>query len=404
MLSSISIDAQSCQQSYLLDWDDYNSDLQDGYIEGSTSFFITENDGNFSDTYVYVNTIGDTEVLVKKRDSPANLSMPVVNEDFYGNRPALIIAGTLAEMTKGESITTTFDFGVAMKQLRFELYDVDANTANDQGSDRQEGVIIWGETLDGVRFYPTINSGLTNTLSGDTIIGIGASNADANHGNVQVDFYTQPISKVYIQFVMYSSEDNPTGGEPSFGIGNIHYCLLEGLSIERAELEVVKLSNTEVAVQWQYQNGFNYDRFDFERTLDGQTWTHIQTTEALQMAGNHKYEFVDAVAGLKGLLSYRVRVLYPEGHIAYSEIKSVEINPDTSIKIYPTLTESLVYIEGVEQADQIEVFDLLGRNCSQMIHVIFESDFRRNLDLSSLPNQVYFVRIGDYTKRIVLQR
>jgi Secretion system C-terminal sorting domain len=145
-----------------------------------------------------------------------------------------------------------------------------------------------------------------------------------------------------------------------------------------------------VQLDWRTASESNNLGFDIERSNDGQHW------EALGfVAGNgtttetNDYSFLDEKP-LPGMNYYRLRQEDFDGQSEYSKVVSVEVEREgSSISLFPNPTTGIIEIQG-KNSDEgtIRVADNVGR----LIKVQQLSGYKQ-IDLSNLPNGMYFIYI-----------
>ncbi len=94
--------------------------------------------------------------------------------------------------------------------------------------------------------------------------------------------------------------------------------------------------NKKIAVQWQVANEINIKAYEVEKSVDGITFTKVNTTlSSASFAGNYLYNWLDETA-VAGDNYYRIKSNGINEKFSYSEVVKVRItNGGGSIKVYP---------------------------------------------------------------------
>ena len=96
-----------------------------------------------------------------------------------------------------------------------------------------------------------------------------------------------------------------------------------------------------------------------------------------------------------------VRFQFDSGDICFDSLdlnnQSVLSSTTTDIynlSIYPNPTKSVLFTEGSEDLISLELFSISGRPLMQVINT-------NQLDISSFPNGVYFLKVNDGTTSVI---
>ena len=72
-----------------------------------------------------------------------------------------------------------------------------------------------------------------------------------------------------------------------------------------------------------------------------------------------------------------------------------EIKNNSKIKIYPNPTNSIIKISGINPHEEIKIYDVLGNEILKSM--------QKEIDVSSLPSGMYYLKIGNGTQKFVKQ-
>jgi hypothetical protein len=149
-------------------------------------------------------------------------------------------------------------------------------------------------------------------------------------------------------------------------------------------------ANTEggkTQLNWTTASEKNNLGFDIERSKDGAKFAKIGFVKGNGTSVlTHQYSFIDAISS-SGITYYRLKQVDIDGTYAYSKIISIASEKSGSkIKIYPTNTEGVVWIDdaglGVEK---VSVFNAVGQLILTFKNV-------KQIDLSALQSGMYIVQ------------
>ncbi len=174
------------------------------------------------------------------------------------------------------------------------------------------------------------------------------------------------------------------------------------LPIELVSFDAV-VNNDAVNIEWQTAMELNNDFFTVERSRD---LTYFEVLDTISGAGNsntHLFYSYDDINPLEGVSYYRLKQTDYNGDFDYSLIRSVTTSPvNRELYLYPNPTTGLIYIEGTTNSSStLRVDNIFGENVSQTILKTNISENKISLDLSSLKNGIYFLKIDDVVFRLV---
>ena len=113
--------------------------------------------------------------------------------------------------------STTFTLPTAVPGLQFKIFDIDY--AANQFTDK---VTITG-SYNGATVMPTLSNNTANYVSGNSVIGDGASGATDPYGNVVVTF-TSPVDSVTVVYGNHQPTTPTASGNQAMSIHDITFC------------------------------------------------------------------------------------------------------------------------------------------------------------------------------------
>jgi hypothetical protein len=159
------------------------------------------------------------------------------------------------------------------------------------------------------------------------------------------------------------------------------------------------LSAGQEQLQWKCTDAVNFDHFEIERSTDGQLFTNVHTTPAID-GGDGSYTWTDQY-NYSGTVYYRLVMVDKDGSMDYSNIVTLSEKDGQGARIYPTVVENgNIYVETAQSTSRarLELFDMSGRKLSETDLATLNG--RQQVSLSagghgSLTAGAYVVRLSD---------
>jgi hypothetical protein len=167
--------------------------------------------------------------------------------------------------------------------------------------------------------------------------------------------------------------------------------------------------NEQTAVQWTFTGVPKDHIFIVERSFDGNQFTSIGAVEGdLNFAsdGYNDYEFIDKNPKI-GYNFYRIRAIIGADQPIYSEIDEVQLVDigTSTFRVYPNPTTDLVFIDFADILPESVNLQLSNELGQLMQEVNMEAgSVRKTIDLSELPEGVYFLLINQPNRKPVAKR
>jgi len=150
----------------------------------------------------------------------------------------------------------------------------------------------------------------------------------------------------------------------------------------------------QVQLTWQTASEINNDYFTLESSIDAQNWKEISTVPG---AGNSttqlSYSFYDQNPH-SGTSYYRLKQTDFNGAFSYSPIKAIDIEPKTSLLIYPNPAVHQLTINTSEETidfEEVQVYDIEGKNVTGWVQKVSKKESILILDVTNLPSGLYYI-------------
>jgi hypothetical protein len=176
----------------------------------------------------------------------------------------------------------------------------------------------------------------------------------------------------------------PATGDVTLNRGGLIPLTLLDFNAEKAG-EKAKLS-------WTTTDEINTDHFELQKSNDGTQFQKLATIPAMNMAGNHHYQFTDPLP-LPGRSYYRLQMIDIDGQYTYSRIASLDFGKAQTLisAIYPNPVKDIVNIAVAEAANNQSI-QLISQDGKIILTKQLTARGVYQLDLSALPAGIYLVK------------
>ena len=150
------------------------------------------------------------------------------------------------------------------------------------------------------------------------------------------------------------------------------------------------------ALTWKTSLEINNKGFEIERSSDAKTFETIGFIDGNGDTNENKtYEFLDSKPFAKTY--YRLKQIDWDGKFDYSRIISVK-KDKAQLSVYPNPATKEIFVSGLDQEENIQIRNSMGR-------IILEQKINtaQPLNTSQLSNGLYLIKVGEETKKVVIQ-
>ena len=170
------------------------------------------------------------------------------------------------------------------------------------------------------------------------------------------------------------------------------------LPVELLSFSAEAKSNDRVEVTWVTVNEENLDRYEIERSSDGENFEMIGYDFADGSSDETTYDFIDYAPEV-GVNYYRLKSIDNDGTVSYSTIQTASIsdNKSDSFEVYPNPATDHVNII-INAADKVQTMILLYNQTGQKI-VEAQVDQDLRLDTSKLATGIYHLVLQNNLQR-----
>jgi hypothetical protein len=150
------------------------------------------------------------------------------------------------------------------------------------------------------------------------------------------------------------------------------------------------LSNGAVKNVWRVENQINVDKYQVERSSNGQIFQQIGFVQAVNVTTSYEYSYIDA-APLKGTSFYRLKMIDIDGKFKYSPVVTINNQQKASLIVAPNPVVSSLNISHPASAatSSIWIFSADGRKVMEAR--VLPNVSQTTLNVSSIESGVYEV-------------
>lgn len=154
-----------------------------------------------------------------------------------------------------------------------------------------------------------------------------------------------------------------------------------------------------VILNWKIVQPESLDGFFIERSASGNAWTTI--SEQPVDDGILTYHDIDQ-SPPPGYNYYRIRIVKKNNAVVYSTVQKIWVpSNNETIQIYPNPAGRQIIITGISSSPELKLFDMSGKCLWQK--KIITNQTNVNVDLPSLPQGVYMIKVNEIVKRLVIR-
>ena len=212
-----------------------------------------------------------------------------------------------------------------------------------------------------------------------------------------------PVGSVICETFTFVADCNSSANFVAYGINaNDDVCGVVVdfiiLPIRLMEFTADKTSASTAALNWKTGVESNSSHFVIQQSVDGRNFREVSKVRA---AGNSRAElnYSQDVRLVANQVNYfRLSMVDKDGTSSFSNIVTVGNRGGRAV-LSPIPTQGLISVDGdYDQADlnSMSIYDMTGRKMTG-----FTKAGRNQIDISNLTDGVYYVKIGEYTEKII---
>jgi Secretion system C-terminal sorting domain len=165
------------------------------------------------------------------------------------------------------------------------------------------------------------------------------------------------------------------------------------LPIKITDFQLSNIRNKQVKVNWSFVSDNSIDFFEVYHSKDGNQWNYIdKKVNATNSSSTTSFSIINR-SPFNGTSFYKLKIIYKDGLVEYSNIKNIQLNQNIEIKVYPNPASSVLFIEGTFLTkDNIRVYNSNGQDVSKSVQLKTLNSSTIQLSIIDLPNGIYILK------------
>lgn len=192
--------------------------------------------------------------------------------------------------------------------------------------------------------------------------------------------------------------------------GKIKEVYFKGLSSVTIPLSMIAFKGEKVGektnrLTWTTANEINVERFDIERSTDGQNFALIGTTKAVGTSKNQeKYAFLDDNASDNTPQYYRLKMVDNDGTFTFSRIITIDNRAKKGLIVatFPNPVANELTLEHPQLVGDV-VFSISDVNGKKWLTKTATNSPKTLIDVQDLPNGIYFVECQSKGEKTIVK-
>ena len=150
-------------------------------------------------------------------------------------------------------------------------------------------------------------------------------------------------------------------------------------------------------LNWATEEEIGFDRFEIERSVDGQTFEIMETI----FGGAYSYSFKDFLIDKnQTFYFYRLKMVDSDGKSTYSDLSVVERKTETDLVLYPNPVVGELIVGGLDMVDRYDLYDASGK----LVHYGVPESGVVVIDFSGFRKGVYLLVLRSGSRVILQER
>ena len=161
-------------------------------------------------------------------------------------------------------------------------------------------------------------------------------------------------------------------------------------------------------LNWTTTNEQNMDRFEVEKSDNGNTYHSVGIISAAGNNNENNYSFTDNQPGVASY--YRLRMTGKDGSFTYSPVKYLAVNCKTtaeSVLIYPNpVNQGFVFADfttEIKGGAKLKLINALGQQIKTMDIIVTQGHNIVKFDVNEIPIGLYFIQLISLDNKAIFQ-
>lgn len=156
--------------------------------------------------------------------------------------------------------------------------------------------------------------------------------------------------------------------------------------------------NADVRIEWVALAEDNHDRYEIERSFDGNEWSFIGSSSAKMINEDSvDYVFYDHLPQ-EGLNYYRLKMISKIGEVEYSDVRAIEhiFFSEPIVETYPNPATEEIHVRMNERIKDLTLINHMGKT----IYINANPDLNQTLSVGSLSSGAYYLKFKDQKGKV----
>ena len=176
------------------------------------------------------------------------------------------------------------------------------------------------------------------------------------------------------------------------------------LPLDFISLNASAINNSSIAINWQTVKESRYKMFSVERSLNGSDWEQAGQVNGHPNSLQAKSYSMTDITPYNGRSYYRLKLFGTDGQYTYTTMRTVRIEKVNGIDVYPNpATSQLTLKEGAAELTGIRLFNMMGKDVTNLVKTIEKSNTTLVLDVSRLVNGIYNIKTAAGNIKVLKQ-
>lgn len=162
------------------------------------------------------------------------------------------------------------------------------------------------------------------------------------------------------------------------------------LPVTLLSFEAKKINATTAQLNWKTAQELNNKGFELQRSFDGSIFINIAFIAGAGNTDVVKEYCTTDMPGRTGRVYYRLKQIDVDGNDKFSLIASLLFDTRGLIKVYPNPAQHQVIIEGVDNYNRIQLFDVTGKMVKEQLN---HGQYLLTMNLVGLKSGMYLLRL-----------
>lgn len=178
-----------------------------------------------------------------------------------------------------------------------------------------------------------------------------------------------------------------------FDISNENFTISSALPISLHSFEALAEGKDAATLLWKTTRELNTAGFEIEMGTDGDHFYKLGYQASKGSAGSDQNYTYQVQNLLPGKYFFRLKQVANDGSYTYSSVRSVMVNGDRKVVIYPNPASDHLFIEGIQAGCYIVISDVHGKVLKKFV----ATSVSEKIDVAHWAKGIYFIAINSTT-------